>query len=119
LGSSGVSTIHAGSPDCATRPGSPSARLQHEPFAQRLEGLELGRARTGVPRLDAAKAQVVLTGLPDRSELPAERAADRRQCLCVDLDRLFGFREDPCDFVLHALELVLGGGSAGFRHDKR
>ena len=60
--------------DASTRPGRPSPAREREPLAQRLE---LGRAVAGVPRADAAQPLVVGPDLPDRAELPAERAADR------------------------------------------
>ena len=52
----------------------------------------------------AAQPLVVRAGLPDRAELPAQRAADRFERRRVDLDRSFGFREDLRDFVLDALQ---------------
>ena len=54
--------------------------------------------------------------LPDRAELPAERSSDRLERRRVDLDRLLGFREDPSDVVLDALEIALVGDSTGMSH---
>jgi DNA-binding NarL/FixJ family response regulator len=75
---------------------------ERDSFAERLE---FGGAVSRVPDAAAAQALVVWPDLPDRTELPAERAADRLQDGHVSLDRPIGFREDPGDRVLHALEV--------------
>ena len=90
-------------------PGRLAAR-QHpprEPLAgaerQRLaELLELVRPLARPPGAHAAQATGLGVQLPDRAEPPAERASDRLQGGLVDLDRAFGFREDPSDGMLNA-----------------
>ena len=104
--SSGVSTIHAGSPVASTRPGSPSFRSEHEPLAQLLE---LVRILTRVPGPDAVKPPVLgRVRLPHRATLPADRAADRLQGRLVRVDRPLGFRENPGDRMLRTEEVSLG-----------
>ena len=96
----------------ARGPGRPSPGSSVDPLAERLE---LGRALAGVPGADAAQPPVVGLGLPDGAELPAERAADRLERRGVDLDRALGFREDPRDLVLDALQVARVGGRAPAR----
>ena len=82
-------------------PRKPFAGLQREPLAQRLE---VRCAGPRVPRAHAPQPCVLRPGLPDRPELPAQRAADRLERRRVDLDRGFGFREDLRNLVLDALQ---------------
>ena len=74
-------------------------------FVQRLE---LGRTFSRVPGADAAQAFIAVTGLPHRTQLPAERGADDLQHAVEDLDRLVSFGKDSRNGVLHSLQI--GGG---------
>jgi DNA-binding NarL/FixJ family response regulator len=82
--------------------GKPVPRRERDPLAERLE---FGGTVSGMPDAAAAQALVVWPDLPHRTELPAERAADGLQSRRVSLDRPIGFREDPGDRVLNALEV--------------
>ena len=100
---SGASTIHAGSPDSTTTPRQALSRRKGDPLAERLE---LGKASARMPGADAAQEIVAGPGLPDRAELPAERAADDLQDRRIHLDRPIAFGEDAGDRVLHSLDVA-------------
>jgi len=67
-----------------------------------------------MPDTETAQTTVGWTHLPDRTELPTKRGADRLENRRVNLKGSVGFREDPGDRVLHALE-VAGAGEPSTR----
>src|SRR5439155_12634692 len=83
-------------------------RGEREGLAERLE---LAGPVAGVPGADAVKDALLRIDLPDRAELPAERAADHLEDRLVRLDRLVGFRENPSHRMLCALEVLRLGDS--------
>jgi hypothetical protein len=91
----------------STPAGQALARLECELLRERLELLV---AVLGVPRAHAAQVPLARIELPEGTQSPAQRPADRLQRRLVRLDRTVRFSEDPSHGMLHAAQRPHIGG---------